>query len=356
MWRPPTPTHTVGVENVPGLISGAFGIDTAMLVPAFARGMAVITGVGSGLPLRDLDPRTGAPIQSYALTAAESMWPGHPQVELWRVTLTDLAAHGTAHWRVLARNSYGHPVAVEPIGVDRVSVHEVGQLLIDGRRVWVDQDGIVHDQDVLTFTTGFPGPLEHGWPAIETALALESAARNYAANPLPAMVLKSLGVDLDDDDAQELVANWNSMRRRNSTGYLNSQVGIETFGWTASELQLVEARQQAAIEIARLLNLDPYFVGAQSNGSNLTYQNRTDLYQSLLDFTVMPLLRVIEQRLSMSDVCGASRQLRFDTSAFLRANLSDRVTALTAYVAAGVITPEQAADMEPLIRKGDMPE
>lgn len=356
MWKPTAAAYTISTGDIPGLLGGVYGLDTAMMVPSFARGMSVITAVGSGLPLRDIDPATGGVLQPYALTAVVSMWPGHPVSALWRVTLTDMVAHGKAHWRVLARNQFGHPTAVEPIGVDRVSVHEVGEMLIDGRRVWVDQAGIVHDNDVITFETGFPGALDHGWLAIDTALSLEAAAKNYASSPLPALALKSMGVDLTEDESQELLTAWETARRTRSTAYLNSQVGIETFGWNASELQLVEARQQASIEIARLLNIDPYFVGAQIPGSSLTYQNRTDLYQSLLDFTVMPLLRVIEQRLSMPDVSGSNRQLRFDTSAFLRANLSDRVAALTAYVAAGVITPQQAAALEPLIREGDVPE
>jgi phage portal protein BeeE len=120
-------------------------------------------------------------------------------------------------------------------------------------------------------------------------------------------------------------------------------------------MQLVEARQHAAVEIARILNLDPYWVGAVESGSSLTYTNRQDLYTGLLDFTVMPLLRAIEQRLSLPDVSGGNRVRRFDVSAFMRANLNDRVAALTAYVAAGVITAQQAADLEPMIKSGEVP-
>jgi HK97 family phage portal protein len=356
MWQAPAPAYTIGTQQVPGLLSGAFGIDTAMQVPAFARGVSVITGVGSGLPLLDIDPATGGPLQPYGLTARPAMWPGNPNATLWRMTLTELVAHGRAHWRVLARNALGHPVAVEPIPRDRLTVHEVGEMLIDGQRVWTDTRGVDHPNEVLVFDTGAPGALDHGWLALQTALSMETAANNYASSPLPALALRSLGVDLTAEESQELLAAWETARRTRSTAYVNSQVGIETYGWSAAELQLVEGRQQAAIEIARVLNVDPYFVGASIPGSSLTYQNRTDLYQSLLDFTIMPLLRVIEQRLSMPDVSGESRQLRFDTGAFLRANLPERVAALTAYVTAGVITPEQAADLEPMLRRGDVPQ
>lgn len=354
MWKPGAAAYTIGVADIPGLINGAFGLDTAMQVPAFARGVNVITGVAAGLPLVDLDPATGEALQPYALTAREAMWPGRPNAALFRRTVRDLVCEGVAYWRVLDRNALGHPTAVEPIDGDRVTVVDGGILVVDGERVI--PGGRVRPRDVLVFDTGMPGALEHGWLTLRTALSLETAANNYAATPLPSVALRSLGVDLTDDESQELLTAWETARRTRSTAYLNSQVDIETFGFTAADLQLTEARSHAAIEVARLLNLDPYFVGAAVGGSSVTYQNRTDLYQALLDFTVFPLLRVIEQRLSMSDVCGTNRRLRFDASAFLRANLSERVAALTAYVSAGVLTPDEAARLEPLIRRGDVPQ
>jgi HK97 family phage portal protein len=265
-------------------------------------------------------------------------------------------------WVVTERDGFGHPTRVQPIDRDWWHIGDDVWLVpsppvvfeyVGG--VWCNPRTATRD-DLIIFDTGGPGALDRGWLALRTALALESAANNYATAPLPAMALKSAGVDLDETESQELLNAWETARRQRSTAYLNSQVDLETFGWNAAELQLVEARQQAAVEIARVLNLDPYFVGATVGGSSLTYQNRTDLYQSLLDFTLMPLLRVIEQTLSREPNSSASRVLRFDTTAFLRANLTDRVNALTAYVTAGIITPQQAADMEPMIRKGDVPQ
>lgn len=354
MWKPSAAAYVIGTADIPGLINGAFGFDSAMQVPAFARGVNVITGVAAGLPLIDLDPASGERMQPYGLTAREAMWPGRPNAALFRRTVRELVCDGVAYWRVLDRNAYGHPTAVEPVDAERVTTVDGGVLVIDGQRITPTSNP--RSGDVLVFDTGMPGALEHGWLTLRTAITLEQAANNYAATPLPSLALRSTGVDLTDDESQELLAAWEKARRERSTAYLNSQVAIEQFGFSASELQLSEARAHAAIEVARLLNLDPYFVGAAVGGSSVTYQNRTDLYQALLDFTVLPLLRVIEQRLSMTDVSGQGRAIRFDAAAFLRANLTERVAALTAYVGAGVLTPEQAADLEPLIRRGDVPQ
>jgi HK97 family phage portal protein len=209
---------------------------------------------------------------------------------------------------------------------------------------------------LIDFVTGDPGALDVGWLVLRTAIALESAANTYATSPIPAIALQSTGIDLNDDDAVALVTQWEAARRKRATAYLNSQVDVKQFGWNAAELQLVEARQHAAIEIARLLNLDPVWVGASPAGSSLTYQNRQDMNQALLDGTILPLLRVMEQRLSMPDVSGERRQIRFETSAFLRANLAERVAGLTAYVAAGILTVDEARAMEPLVEIGKVPE
>jgi hypothetical protein len=361
MWRAPVAAVTVGLSDIPGLL-GTFGIDTAMMVPAFARGMNVITGVGSGLPLVDIDPTTGQQLAPAGLTAQQDPWRGRTWAALWRHTLTDMVARGAAVWLVTERDGFGHPTRVQPIDRDWWHIGEDAWAVPSPPVVWElvggqwDNPRPATRDDLIIFDTGGPGALDHGWLALRTALSLESAANNYAIAPLPAMALKSAGVDLDATESQELLTAWETARRQRSTAYLNSQVDLETFGWNAAELQLVEARQQAAVEIARVLNLDPYFVGATTGGSSLTYQNRTDLYQSLLDFTIMPLLRVIEQTLSRDPNSAGSRVLRFDTNAFLRSNLTERVAALTAYVAAGIITPEQAAALEPMIRKGDVPQ
>jgi HK97 family phage portal protein len=222
---------------------------------------------------------------------------------------------------------------------------------VDGKRCPTTGSG-----RLIAFETGAPGALDHGAQTISTALALETAARNYADSPTPAVVLQSQGLDLDEDEAEELLGKWAWSRRRKSTAYLNSQVKAEPIGFSSQELQLVEGRQHMAIEVARVLNLDSYWVGAQAAGSSVTYTNEQDRRAALLDFTIMPIARVMEQRLSMADVSGGNRELRFSTMGFLRANLAERVAALTAYVTAGIMTIDEARAIEPLVQIGDTPQ
>lgn len=315
-----------------------------MLVPAFARGLDLITAVGSGMPLVETDA-AGARLQPLGFTARPTMEPGVPDVTLLRRTFADLVAYGWATWGIDGRLDNGYPAAVGFIAHDRITtVRDT-----NGRRTYTVDGRTVPAGDLIVFDSGTEGALASGWYTLRTALALEAAANNYADDPLPSIILKSAGIDLDDDEAGELLDAWGVARRTRSTAYLNSQVDAQEVGWSAAELQLTEARQHSAIEVARILNLDPTWVGAGVAGSSQTYRNQQELNLSLLNATVLPLSRVVEQRLSM---LSPGRWFRFDTAGFMRANLADRVAALTAYVAAGIMTIDEARTLEPLISGG----
>lgn len=314
-------------------------VDTARLVPAFARGLDVLSGVASGLPMLEYTA-TGL-VPPRPLVAAPD--PAVAPAVTYRLTYADLVAHGTAYWRTLewsrVPGSPDRPWRATHVAWERVTATREGRLLLDGRP----------DPGLIEFTTGTAGALTDGWLTLRTAVALEQASHTYAQTPAPATVLRNTGLDIPEDRIEELLTRWEARRRARSTAYVNASLEVDTLGWNAAELQLVEARQHAALEVARVLNLDPVWVGANVPGSSLTYQNRLDMYQSLLDVSVMPLVRAVEQRLSLDDVTPHGRVVRADTAAWLRANLTDRVAATTALLAAGVITRDEARNLEPLL-------
>jgi phage portal protein BeeE len=110
----------------------------------------------------------------------------------------------------------------------------------------------------------------------------------------------------------------------------------------AVQTALVEQRNQSALAMARLLNLDPSWVGASVAGSSLVYTNRVDLRTDLYGLTLTDYVLTIEQRLSMPDMGGA--QVQMSSSEFLRSNLDARVTMATALVAAGILTTVEARE------------
>jgi hypothetical protein len=118
-------------------------------------------------------------------------------------------------------------------------------------------------RDVIKFYgDGLGGWLTTGAAAINTAAALEAATLNYSEFPMPTVVLKNTGADLPAATVDALLAAWEEARSNRATAYLNSAIEAKGMGWSARDLALVEARNESAIQIARLANLDPVWVGA----------------------------------------------------------------------------------------------
>ena len=113
-------------------------------------------------------------------------------------------------------------------------------------------------------------------------------------------------------------------------------------GWSARDLALVEARNESAIGIARIANLDPVWVGASVSGTSLTYSNRVDLFRQLLDISLRPVMDMLTHRLSMPDVTPRGHAVRFDTSGFLRGNATDLGNLVAQLVPLGILTADEA--------------
>jgi len=331
--------------------AGAVTEPVAMSVPAFARGVTLITGTIANLPLRQY--RGGREV---ANTFMEQPEPDRAYWVTMQRTVRDLLLYGRAYWLVVdtfAPDSVGH---TWPRRVRQIDAAETAddrqQPTVRYRTTEYTKSagrgpGVTAGQ-VIEFYGQAHGVLEFGAEAILTAKALEEAARNYADAPIPSIALKNTGADMPRDQVIALLDAWESSRQNRSTAYLTSAVDVQQMGWSSRELQLVEARTESAIQIARVLNLEPFQVGANLPGSSLSYSNRQDQRVDLRDYTLAPLLRPIEQRLSMRDVTPTetTNQVRFDMGEFLRASLGERVDIVTKLRGLGeeVITVDEARD------------
>jgi hypothetical protein len=189
---------------------------------------------------------------------------------------------------------------------------------------------------------GLGGWLRNGSTAITAAASLEAAAMRYAEYPLPTIILQNTGADLPPEQVDALLDAWEEARVNRSTAYLNSTLQTHEMGWSAADLQLVDSRNAAAIQIARLANLDPIWTGAGVPGSSLTYSNRVDLYRQLLDTALTPIMTAIAQRLTAEDVTPRGHTVKFDTSVFLKANPQDISTLITQQQPLGNLSTDEA--------------
>ncbi len=305
---------------------GPVARDEAVKVPTIARARNVVAGTVGLLPLAlavggERDGRGRPPAW---LAQPERDVPAAHTIS-W--TADDLFFYGIAYWRVAEVYLEGGrpmrferiaPGRVEPVR-DRTGKHIVGWK-VDGHRVPRTGRG-----RLVVFPGLEDGLLIRAATTIRVALLLEKAAANYAREPVPASILRNTtGAHINTTKVADLLSKWRTARRTSGTAYMDAlelqKVGIDPAG-----MQLVEARQHVALELARHCNLDAHYVNATEPGSSsMTYSNVTQERRKLVDFTLRHYLTAIEGRLSMDDVTVAGQVARFDLDDFLRGDAETR--------------------------------
>jgi len=170
----------------------------------------------------------------------------------------------------------------------------------------------------------------------------------YAREPVPTMVLKSNGTALPADRIAKLLESWGSARRNRATAFLNADVTLEALGFDPQKLQLNEARSYVATELARAVGIPAFFVDADT-GSSMTYSNQTTTRQTLLDFSLRPMMTSIEQRLSQSDFLPSSQECKFDLDDYLRGSALERAQVYEILSRIGALSPDEIRNKEEMI-------
>jgi len=348
----PTPTPWTPTELVWPQLEAA-GVATrsqALSVPTIARARNLIAGTIAELPLRALD-RAGAQLDGPPWLEQPDRNTPRSVTVAW--TVEDLLLEGVAWWLVTEVYAEdGRPRRMQRVHPSRVTVERAADGWSLGRVQLDGTDAPTRGLGRLVMFQGLDdGLLHRDRGTILTAVALERAARRYADEPLPAAVLKNKGANLTARKIGELLDGWRKARRDGSVGYLSADVDLERMGWSAGELQLVEARQHLATELARSCNLSPWWVGADT-GSSLTYSNVTEERRSLLDYSLRPYLSVIEQRLTMPDVIAEPVTVRFAVDDWLRGDTADWVRLVLELLDAEVIDRAEARELIDLAPRG----
>jgi HK97 family phage portal protein len=321
----------------------------ALSVPACARGRNIIVGTAASLELhvkRKFDETRVEPTPTIISQPDKNM----PTAVVYGMTAENLLFHGVAYWQIKEIDpATGRPSQIRWIDAPRVSqvLDSTGEIVIgyqlEAQRV--PDNGI---GSLIQFTGIDPdGVLNRGGRTIRTAAALERAVFNYAETPTPSVVLKA-NVPMDSNKATAILNAWKQARQTKGTAFLSDNVDMQSVGFNAADLQLTEAREYLAKEIARLMNIPAYYLDASTN--TMTYSNVTAERRALLDFSLRPLLTAIEQRLSMDDITVSTQYVEYDLDDFLRGNPLERADVYSKLIPLGVLTVEEAREEEDLVR------
>ena len=321
----------------------------AMSVPSVARARNIICGTIGSLPLTTFNRITGQYVDPHRVINQPD--PRVAGFVIYNWLAEDIWLYGAGYGQVLdmyAATDGGRVRAWTRISPDRVTVDtdfrntEITGYKVDGQAVPLSGVG-----SLIRFDGPDEGFLHRAGKTVAAAVYLENAAVNYAKEPAPSMVIKSNGTNLTAERISSLLNAWKTARQTRSTAFLNADVNLEQFGFDPKSLQLSEARQYVALELARACGIPAYFLSAES--TSMTYSNAVSERRSLVDFSLRPILKAIEERLSLPDFVPNPVMVRFDLDDFLRGNALERAQVYEILNRIGAMSIEQIQREEDLI-------
>jgi hypothetical protein len=323
-------------------------------IPGVRKALAVIVGTISGFSLSAW--RGNERLDGSAFPWLAQPDPGRTSQAILSATIRDGIWFDRCVWRKVPGGFRRiNPTRILEIPAD--DPDDPPAYAIDGVRANPD--------DLAVFDFAELGGLRRfGAPLLDLYARVAEAAARYADEPVPSIILKNTGADIEDDAIDRLLARWEASRQTRSTGFLNAYLDAITPGYSARDVQLVEVLEAVTKDIARLFGLPAYVLGVDS-GSSMTYQNLTEQRRDLLD-ALRPWMTPVEQTLSLdtftvqltSAGVSASRRglyvpfttdVRFDTTDYLREGFAARIAALTAATGGPIMTVPEARELEPTI-------
>jgi phage portal protein BeeE len=356
--RPSTPLDVTAAltpiqisDSVYNILGGSTNTtrQLAMSVPSVARARNIICGTIGSLPLTTFNRITGQYVDPHRVINQPD--PRVAGFVIYNWLAEDIWLYGAGYGQVLdmyAATDGGRVRAWTRISPDRVTVDtdfrntEITGYKVDGQAVPLSGVG-----SLIRFDGADEGFLHRAGKTVAAAVYLENAAVNYAKEPAPSMVIKSSGTNLTAERISSLLNAWKTARQTRSTAFLNADVNLEQFGFDPKSLQLSEARQYVALELARACGIPAYFLSAES--TSMTYSNAVSERRSLVDFSLRPILKAIEERLSLPDFVPNPVMVRFDLDDFLRGNALERAQVYEILNRIGAMSIEQIQREEDLI-------
>jgi HK97 family phage portal protein len=321
----------------------------AMSVPSVARARNIICGTIGSLPLTTFNRITGEYVDPHRVINQPDPRVAGFVIYCWLAE--DIWLYGAGYGQVLEMYSAtdgGRVRAWTRVSPDRVTVDTdflnttINGYKVDGNSVPMQGVG-----SLIRFDGADEGFLHRSGKTVAAAVYLENAALNYAKEPAPSMVLKSNGTNLTAERISSLLTAWKSARQSRSTAFLNADVDLKEFGFDPKSLQLAEGRQYVALELARACGIPAYFLSAET--TSLTYSNAVSERRLLVDFSLRPILKSIEERLSLPDFVPNPVMVRFALDDFLRGNALERAQVYEILNRIGAMSVEQIQREEDLI-------
>jgi HK97 family phage portal protein len=292
--------------------------------------------------------------------------PGVTQPALVAALVQNVAAFGEAFLGKV-RDSDGTLIQLESLPAERMVVRLVrGQPSFD---YYSPLDGAFMDlgvEDVI-HVVGMRSPdqLRGASPiglckeALGLAASLNTAAAaTWANGAVPSGVLSIAPSPNVQDAIKSLKDAWAARHQgpeqRGKVAVISGEIQWQSIAMPLADAEFVAQRRLSTAEIARIFRVPVSVIGG-STGDSVTYRNAVGEAELLVKFGLAPILRLIEEaiRADRDLLPGENAGCTFDVDRLLlRADPATRAAINVQYVAAGIISVEEAREREGL---GPMP-
>ena len=358
---------SLGLLEYPSAAGVSVTERTALTLPAYWAGVNLIANAIAKLPrkvYRRMPDGSRQEAEKHPVGWLLQDEPSEYSTPLvfWRTLMAHVLTWGNGYAEI-ERDGASRPIALLTIPPDRIEpVMEGANLVyVFNSKVRIPKKDILHIPGL-----GFDGV--KGYSVVERArqsLGLALATERYGAaffgnGAMPGLLLEHPG-KISTEASARLKDSWNAMHqgpdRAHRTAVLEEGMKANVLTIPAKDAQLIETRQLQVLEIARLLNLNPTFLGhdvAARPGGNYE-ASRLDF----LDNTLDPWLVAIEQECNRKLLSTQQRgefYVEHVRNAILRTDAMTRANVQKLYVDMGAMSPEYVAKLENLPKPEPKPE
>jgi len=288
--------------------------------------------------------------------------PGSSRVEYFKQVITSmLLSHGAVIQ--IIRGGNGDVLALQPLDPTRVTVQRnpatrAREFLIDGR------DVLTADQVLYICEMRKPGSVQ-GTSRIEEvkntlglAKALDEFASRYFSNGANAGGIIEFPGNLTQEQARDVVdafeAGHKGLRKAHKPGVLSGGAKFVKIGSDAEQAQMLESRQFAVEEIARVFRVPPFMIGLNTPGT-VSYASVEHQAIQFVRYSLSPLVRAIEE--AHDRLLPSQGFMRFNLDGLLRGDSATQAQVFSTALQAGYMSVNDVRtlmDMRP-VDGGDLP-
>lgn len=318
----------------------------------------------SSLPVDTFVRRDGnrLPFRPRPAWVYEPEGPGSSRVEYYKqVVVSMLLSHGAVIQ--IIRGGNGDVVALQPLDPTRVTVRRNPatrgrEFVIDGKTV------LPGDQVLYICEMRKPGSvmgtsrIEEVKNTLGLAKALDEFASRYFSNGANAGGIIEFPGNLTQEQAKDVVeafeAGHKGLRKSHKPGVLSGGAKFQKIGSDAEQAQMLESRQFAVEEIARVFRCPPSMIGLNTPGA-MSYASVEHNAIQFVRYSLTPLITAIEE--AHNRLLTGDAFMRVNMDGLLRGDSATQAQVFSTAMQAGYMSVNDVRglmDMRP-VDGGDLP-